>query len=159
MFKHLREDEIERIARKWRRWAPCSRRSASGCSRSSTRWPARRTRWRAAASSTPGRSCRRALSPDVARRILDRLAQSFESTAGFSALENADPQQLSKFILGEHPQTIALILAHLNAANAAQLVALLPDALRADVLTRMANLDEISPEVISEHLRGHRRSA
>jgi flagellar motor switch protein FliG len=88
------------------------------------------------------------VTPDTARRILERLTRSVESTAGFYAIERADPQQLSKFILGEHPQTIALILAHLNAANAAQLVALLPDDMRADVLTRMANLEEISPEVI-----------
>ena len=90
----------------------------------------------------------KSLGPETARRILDRVIRSFESTAGFSALEKADPQQLSKFILGEHPQTIALILAHLNATNAAQLVTLLPDDMRADVLTRMANLEEISPEVI-----------
>jgi flagellar motor switch protein FliG len=90
----------------------------------------------------------KSLGPDSARRILDRVIRSFESTAGFSALEKADPQQLSKFILGEHPQTVALILAHLNATNAAQLVTLLPDTMRADVLTRMANLEEISPEVI-----------
>ena len=75
--------------------------------------------------------------------------RSFKTTAGFATLEKTDPQQLSKFILAEHPQTIALILAHLNATNAAQLVTLLPDALRADVLSRMANLDEISPEVIT----------
>jgi flagellar motor switch protein FliG len=85
---------------------------------------------------------------DTAHRILDRVVRSFKSTAGFQSLEKADPQQLSKFILAEHPQTIALILAHLAASNAAQLVSLLPDALRADVLMRMANLDEISPEVI-----------
>ncbi|HEY8535778.1 MAG TPA: flagellar motor switch protein FliG [Vicinamibacterales bacterium] len=90
----------------------------------------------------------KSLSPEMARRIIDRVLRSFESTAGFSALEKADPQQLSKFILGEHPQTIALILAHLNASNAAQLVTLLPEDMRADVLTRMANLEEISPEVI-----------
>src|SRR5262249_43692875 len=50
---------------------------------------------------------------DTARRMLDRVMRSFQSTAGFTSLEKADPQQLSKFILGEHPQTIALILAHL----------------------------------------------
>ena len=86
---------------------------------------------------------------DEATRILDRVVRSFKATAGFATLEKTDPQQLSKFILAEHPQTIALILAHLNAGNAAQLVSLLPDALRADVLARMANLDEISPEVIT----------
>jgi flagellar motor switch protein FliG len=89
------------------------------------------------------------LGPDTARRIMDRVLHSFQSTAGFASLEKADPQQLSKFILGEHPQTIALILAHLNPSNAAQLVTLLPDALRVDVLTRMASLEDISPDVIS----------
>ena len=67
----------------------------------------------------------------------------------FNSLEKADPQQLSKFVLSEHPQTIALILAHLQSAQAAQLLNSLPEDLRVDVLTRMASLDEISPEVIS----------
>jgi flagellar motor switch protein FliG len=89
------------------------------------------------------------LGPETARRIMDRVLRSFQSTAGFTSLEKADPQQLSKFILGEHPQTIALILAHLNPSSAAQLVTLLPDALRVDVLTRMASLEDISPDVIS----------
>ena len=91
----------------------------------------------------------RAVGPDASRRILERVTTRFRSTAGFTSLERADPQQLSKFILAEHPQTIALILAHLNAANAAELVALLPDSLRADVLSRMAKLDEISLDVIT----------
>jgi flagellar motor switch protein FliG len=89
------------------------------------------------------------LGPDTARRIMDRVLRSFQSTAGFASLEKADPQQLSKFILGEHPQTIALILAHLNPSSAAQLVSLLPDPLRVDVLTRLASLEDISPDVIT----------
>jgi len=77
------------------------------------------------------------------------VIKSFHATAGFAGLEKANPQQLSKFILGEHPQTIALILAHLNAGSAALLVSQLPEDIRADVLMRMATLEEISPEVIS----------
>lgn len=91
----------------------------------------------------------KSLSPENARRIIDRVVRSFQSTAGFTSLAKADPQQLSKFILGEQPQTIALILAHLDASHAAQLLSLLPETLRVDVLSRMANLDEISPEVVS----------
>ena len=87
---------------------------------------------------------------DASRRILDRVVTKKRSNAGFTSLEKADPEQLSKFILAEHPQTIALILAHLKAGSAAQLVSLLPNSLRADVLTRMANLDEISPDVITQ---------
>jgi flagellar motor switch protein FliG len=89
------------------------------------------------------------LGPDMARRVLDRVVKSFESTMAFTGLERADPQQLSKFILSEHPQTIALILAHLKPQQAAQLANSLPEELRIEVITRMANLDEISPEVIS----------
>jgi flagellar motor switch protein FliG len=91
----------------------------------------------------------KSLSPENARKIIDRVVRSFQSTAGFTSLAKADPQQLSKFILGEQPQTIALILAHLDASHAAQLLSLLPETLRVDVLSRMANLDEISPEVVS----------
>lgn len=86
--------------------------------------------------------------PEAAQRIIDRVVTSFKATAGFASLEKANPQQLSKFILGEHPQTIAVILARLNAGSAAQLVSLLPDDLRADVIVRMASIDEVLPEVI-----------
>jgi flagellar motor switch protein FliG len=91
----------------------------------------------------------KSLGPEVSRRIIERVVKSFSSSAGFASVEKANPQQLSKFILSEHPQTIALILAHLNSGSAAQLVALLPDELRADVLMRMASIEDISPEVIS----------
>jgi flagellar motor switch protein FliG len=91
----------------------------------------------------------KSLGPEMARRVLDRVIKSFESTMAFTGLEKADPQQLSKFILSEHPQTIALILAHLKPAQAAQLANTLPEELRIEVITRMANLDEISPEVIT----------
>jgi flagellar motor switch protein FliG len=90
----------------------------------------------------------KSLGPEQSRRIIDRVVRSFSATAGFASLEKANPQQLSKFILGEHPQTIAVILAHLNPGSAAQLVSLLPDDLRADVIMRMASIDEILPEVI-----------
>lgn len=90
----------------------------------------------------------KSIGPEATKRILDRVIKSFNVSAGFASLEKANPQQLSKFILGEHPQTIAVILAHLNAGAAAQLVSQLPDDLRADVIVRMASIDEILPEVI-----------
>ncbi len=60
------------------------------------------------------------------------------------------PAQLSKFIQNEHPQTIALVLAHLNTTQAAALLNSLPAQLRGDVVMRMANLEQISPEIISK---------
>jgi len=90
----------------------------------------------------------KSIGPEAARKIIDRLTKALESSAGFTSLERANPQQLSKFIQSEHPQTIALILAHLNATQAGELIASLPEDLRAEVCMRMANLQEISPEVV-----------
>lgn len=91
----------------------------------------------------------RAFNPDQAKKLLDRLAKALGSeAASFDAIENADPQQLAKFIHNEHPQTVALVLSHLNANQAAALLGSLPASLRADVSQRMASLDQISPEII-----------
>ena len=92
-----------------------------------------------------------AFGPEQAKKMLDRLMKSLgNETLNFDALQKADPQQLAKFIHSEHPQTIALILSHLNPSQAAGLLFSLPSELRADVANRMANLDQISPEIISK---------
>ena len=92
----------------------------------------------------------KSLGPEEARRIIDRLIKLQEEAAGFSFLEDINPQQLSKFIQNEHPQTIALILAHLSASRAAQLIAALPEEMRTEIVVRMANLEEISPEIVKK---------
>ena len=149
VFKHLSEDEIEGLSKEMAAIGPVPSHlgekildefhQTSVAAEFVTRGDIEYAR----------RVLHRTLGPEAARRIMDRVLRSFQSTAGFTSLEKADPQQLSKFILGEHPQTIALILAHLNPSNAAQLVTLLPDQLRVDVLSRMASLEDISPDVIS----------
>lgn len=91
----------------------------------------------------------RAFAPEVAKRMLDRLQKALGAdAASFDALQKADPQLLAKFIHNEHPQTVALVLSHLNASSAAALLTSLPPGIRADVAQRMASLDQISPEVI-----------
>jgi flagellar motor switch protein FliG len=92
-----------------------------------------------------------AVGPDQAKRMLDKLMKSLgNETLSFDALQKTDPQQLAKFIHSEHPQTIALVLSHLNASQAGGLLMSLPAELRADVALRMASLDQISPEIISK---------
>ena len=148
VFRHLSEDEIERLAKEMAELGQVSAKMSESVLDEFHQTVV------AAEFATRGdigyarRVLEKTLGPEAARRILDRVMRSFQSTAGFKSLTAVDPEQLSKFILGEHPQTIALILAHLNPANAAQLITLLPDELRADVLTRMASLDDISPDVV-----------
>jgi flagellar motor switch protein FliG len=69
------------------------------------------------------------------------------SATKLDSLRKADPQQLAKFIEGEHPQTIALILAHLEAKQASTLLMRLPEELRAEAIKRLAQLRQFSPEM------------
>ena len=95
-----------------------------------------------------------ALVPDQGKKIYDRLVKMLgHDVANFDALHKADPQQLAKFIHSEHPQTIALILSHLSPSQAAALLTSLPPGMRSDVALRMANLDQISPEIIAKIAR------
>jgi flagellar motor switch protein FliG len=91
----------------------------------------------------------KAYGPEAAGRLLERLSKmSGKDAANLESFQKADPQQLAKFIQDEHPQTIALILSHLDAAQAATLVSSLPEETRAAVAIRMADLDQVSPEII-----------
>jgi flagellar motor switch protein FliG len=93
----------------------------------------------------------KAFGSESSKKLLDYLNISLQSTlVGFDNLQKADPVQLSKFIQSEQPQTIALVLAHLNSSQAAALLSSLPSPLRADVVMRMASLEQISPDVISK---------
>jgi flagellar motor switch protein FliG len=90
----------------------------------------------------------RTLGAGPARRILDRLSSSYVASNAFEAIERLSPMQLSQFIQNEHPQTIALILAHLRPSASAELLESLPEDLQADVAVRMASLETISQDVI-----------
>jgi flagellar motor switch protein FliG len=86
---------------------------------------------------------------EAANRLLERLLKAGRSeSATFDNFRKVDPQQLAKFIQDEHPQTIALILSNLDADQAATLLSSLPIETRTDVAVRMADLDQISPEVV-----------
>jgi flagellar motor switch protein FliG len=149
VFKHLNEEEIETIAREVALLGPVPAATATDVLEEFHQM------WKAAEYVTKGgvdyasKLLVKSLGADLAKRVLDRVVKTFESSKAFTGLEKADPQQLSKFIQSEHPQTIALILAHLKPGPAAQLMQSLPEDLRVEVVTRMANLEEISPEVIS----------
>ncbi|RDU72270.1 flagellar motor switch protein FliG [Helicobacter aurati] len=90
----------------------------------------------------------RTLGPDVAKRVLDKLAKTMQSTKNFGYLDKVKPQQLADFIVNEHPQTIALILAHMDSGGAAETLGFFTDELRAEIAIRMANLGDISPSVV-----------
>lgn len=90
----------------------------------------------------------RTLGAEEAKKVLEKLSRSMQESQNFAYLSKIKPQQLSDFIINEHPQTIALILAHMDATEAADTLQYFPDDLRSEVAMRMAKLGDISPSVI-----------
>jgi flagellar motor switch protein FliG len=83
-----------------------------------------------------------------ADEIIDSL--SLGSSANLDALELIDAKTLANFVRNEHPQTIALILAHLDPKKMGDVLKQIPEALHTEVLLRVANLEAVAPEIIDE---------
>ncbi len=91
----------------------------------------------------------RALGTQKAIDIVNRLTSSLQ-VRPFDFIRRTDPSHLLNFIQGEHPQTIALILAYLDPAKAAQILSGLSHQIQADVAKRIATMDRTSPDVLRE---------
>jgi flagellar motor switch protein FliG len=90
----------------------------------------------------------KAFGKEGAKELLQQVSQAAEvSGTKLDSLRKTDPQQLAKFIAGEHPQTIALILAHLESKQASTVLMKLPEELRAEPIKRLAQLRQFSPEM------------
>lgn len=66
------------------------------------------------------------------------------------SLELAEPETIARLIRNEHPQTIALIIAHAPASKSGQILKLMPEALHTEIIKRIADLSEVDPDVIME---------
>ena len=91
----------------------------------------------------------KALGNEKALDVIGKLTASLQ-VKPFEFIRKTDAGQLLNFIQDEHPQTIALILSYLSAAQAALIVSALPPNRQADVAKRIAVMDRTSPEVIKE---------
>ncbi len=91
----------------------------------------------------------KALGNEKAADILSKLESAIKETP-FEFVRKADPGQILNFIQDEHPQTIALVLAHLTPSVAAMVLASLPEELQTDVIYRISNMEQTSPEIIRD---------
>ena len=101
----------------------------------------------------------KAFGEDDAESIMQRLTKTYELSP-LEWLQRAEPQKLAKFLDGEHPQTIALVLGQLGDRQASALLMCLPTDIRAEAVKRLAALRRFSPEmaervsvVLSQRLR------
>jgi flagellar motor switch protein FliG len=90
-----------------------------------------------------------ALGEEKARGVIDRILFG-RSSKGLEALKWMDARAVSELIRQEHPQIIAIIMAYLDADQAADILSNFPEPLRADVVLRIATLDGIQPSALHE---------
>jgi flagellar motor switch protein FliG len=91
----------------------------------------------------------KSLGGERAEEIIARLAATIERRP-FEFLRRTPPEQISVFLKNESPQTIALVVASLHTALAAQVLSLLPAEEQADVAVRVATMGETRPDVVAQ---------
>jgi flagellar motor switch protein FliG len=89
------------------------------------------------------------LGEDRAKQLLGQIVD-VGSNNTLESLELVDTRTLANFLINEHPQTIALICAHLPVEKKVEVLRKLPEGLQAEVVLRVANLDFVSPELIAQ---------
>ena len=91
----------------------------------------------------------KALGNEKAAGVIAKLTASLQ-VRPFEFVRKTEPSQLLNFIQDEHPQTIAMILSYLSAAQASVVLGALPPEKQADVARRIAQMDRTSPDIIKE---------
>lgn len=93
----------------------------------------------------------KAFGREAAEQLLEEVGKAQEANSqNLDTLQKTDPNQLAKFIQGEHPQTIALVLAHLNTKVARSVLMMLPEKVRGQAVKRLAQMQQFSPEMVKK---------
>lgn len=90
-----------------------------------------------------------AFGEEKAGSLIDRIL-SGATTKGLEALKWMDPRVVSEIIRLEHPQIIAIVLSYLESDQSAQVLSMLPERMRSDILMRIASLDGVQPSALRE---------
>lgn len=90
----------------------------------------------------------KAFGPQHAASLMERVTKSLKIKA-FDFIRKADPRNIYAMLQNEHPQTIALVLSYARAEQAAMVVSELPKPLQIEVIERIAALDSVPPEIIN----------
>ena len=91
-----------------------------------------------------------ALGEERARGVLGHLNLASSQRPQLESLEAVDAKSLANFLMNEHPQTVSVILAHLEPEKKGEVLKRLPEPFQAEVVLRMANLEHVAPELIRE---------
>ena len=93
----------------------------------------------------------KALDPAKATEILNNISTPGEGVAvGLETVRMLEPKTISSFVVSEHPQTAAIVIAHLEPPVASQVIRELPEENRMEIIHRLATLERVASNVIRE---------
>ena len=81
--------------------------------------------------------------------LMDRFVSGME-TRPLETISRMQPTMVAGLLAEEHPQTVSLVLSTQHTAHASEILAHLPEEIRADVIYRIAKIEKVSPEVITK---------
>lgn len=148
IFRHLPEEDVQRIAREISHLPRVPTEVSQQVLEEYHRMTGARELLTEGGRETARRLLTKALGEVSAKTILHQLMRVDELDAGRAeSLQKVDPKHLARLLEGEHPQTVALVLGHLEPRQASAVLTSLPRATRAESVRRLANLRQFSPAI------------
>ena len=149
VFEHMEDNEIKRISQSMARLGHVSRPVIQDVVKEFTDITNPETGFFSQGEEFVRKILEQALGPQKAELLLREL-----NTANYGdmvdVLSDMDGKTVANFLSQEHPQTIAVILAKLKAKQTSEIVGFLPQELQAEVVMRIADVDQVSPEILNE---------
>ena len=73
-----------------------------------------------------------------------------EVSGGLETVRRLEPKAIASFLINEHPQTAAIVMAHLEPTVSSQIIRELPEEVRVEIVHRLAALERVAPDVVHE---------
>jgi flagellar motor switch protein FliG len=149
VFEHMDDDEIKKIGQSMAGLGHVTSSTISDVVQEFTRLTDPETGFFSQGEEFVKKVLEKALGPHKAESILMELYTSSRGDLT-ELLGNIDAKTIANFLSQEHPQTVAVILAKLRPKQTGEVIALLPQEMQAEVVLRIADLEQVSPEILAE---------
>jgi len=151
IYRHLSESEIRALTQEIGSLENVSPATASQVLKEFTRLSLSEDQFTRGGEEHAFRLLVRAFGEQGAKTHLEEMNKNSELNAtSVDALQKSDPEQLAKFLQDEHPQTIALVLVHLNPRVARSVLMQLPESVRGQAVKRVAQMQQFSPDMVKK---------
>lgn len=149
VYEHMDDDEIKKISKSMARLGHVSRGTISEVVEEFTNIANPESGIFSQGDEFVRKVLEKALGPAKAAALMEELSASSYGDL-VDILSNMDSKSIANFLSQEHPQTIAVILAKLKSKQTSEIIGMLPQELQAEVVLRIADVEQVSPEILLE---------